>query len=127
MTILQLNNRLPYNLKLKERTKKLRRNMTEPEKKIWFSFLRNISNTKFRVYKQRPIDNFIVDFYIPKLKLVIEIDWNSHFDEQWLVYDEERTKVLEWLWLNVIRFTNEEIMNNFDWVCGKLMKEFLFF
>lgn len=123
MNIIQLNNRLPYNLKLKEKTKELRKNMTEPEKKIWFWFLRNISNSKFRVYRQRPINNFIVDFYIPKLKIVIEVDWETHFDEAWIAYDEERTQILEWLWLKVLRFTNKDIMENFDVVCRELEKE----
>jgi very-short-patch-repair endonuclease len=116
----------------------LRKNMTEPEKKLWYWFLRKINNWEIklplikgdaesrgiRVLRQRPIDNFIVDFYIPKLKLVIEIDWESHFDEQWKDYDVERTQILEWLWLKVIRFTNEEVMNNFDWVCKNLEREF---
>lgn len=161
MTIIQINWRLVYNPELKERTKNLRKNMTEPEKKLWFWFLRWIQNTfllpprlrgtegefsikaelknprgteaefsikaepkTFRIYKQRPIDNFIVDFYIPKIKLVIEIDWESHFDEQWKAYDIERTQILEWLWLKVIRFTNKEIMNNFDLICHSLEEEF---
>lgn len=124
---------LDYNEKLKERTRELRKNMTGPEKKLWYWFLRELQNNlpqwweqrgSFRILRQRPIDNFIVDFYVPKLKLVIEIDWESHFDEQWIAYDVERTQVLEWLWLKVIRFTNEEVMKNFDWVCEKLVKEF---
>ncbi|NUJ98175.1 endonuclease domain-containing protein [Candidatus Gracilibacteria bacterium] len=123
MNIIQLNNRLPYNLKLKEKTKELRKNMTEPEKKIWFGFLRNISNSKFRVYRQRPINNFIVDFYIPKLKIVIEVDGETHFDEAGIAYDEERTQILEGLGLKVLRFTNKDIMENFDVVCRELEKE----
>lgn len=125
MTILQLNNRLPYNSKFKERTRELRKNMTEPEKKLWFWYLKEISNTKCRVYKQRPIDNFIVDFYIPKLKLVIEIDWESHFIENWIEYDIERSEILNWLWLKVIRYTNDEIMWNLDWVILNLEKYFI--
>jgi very-short-patch-repair endonuclease len=62
---------LPYNPKLVERAKNLRKNMTPAEKKLWYSYLRNF---KFRVLRQKPIDNFIVDFYCAKLKLVIEID-----------------------------------------------------
>lgn len=115
---------LNYNKKFKERTKELRKNLTEPEKKLWLGFLKGISNTKFRVLKQRPIDNFIVDFYIPKIKVVIEIDWESHYIENWLEYDNERTIILEWLWLKVFRFTNEEVMKNFEWVCEVLKKEF---
>lgn len=131
MSIIKLETRLPYNPKLKERTKELRKNMTEPEKKIWYWFLRGLQSNppqwegqrgSLRILKQRPIDNFIVDFYIPKIKLVIEIDWESHFDENWIAYDIERTQVLEWLWLKVIRFTNEEVMKNYDWVCETLEK-----
>jgi very-short-patch-repair endonuclease len=123
MNVIQINWRLEYNPKLKERTRELRKNMTEPEKKLWYWFLREISNNRFRIYKQRPINNFIVDFYIPKLKFVIEIDWESHFDEQRIVYDIERTAILEWLWLKVIRFTNEEVMKNFEWVCEELERK----
>jgi len=50
---------------------------------------------KYRIYRQRQISNFIVDFYIPKLKLVIEVDGESHFDENAIAYDEERTGILE--------------------------------
>lgn len=115
---------IDYNKKLKDRAKELRRNMTEPEKKIWFWFLKEVSNTKFRINKQRPIDNFIVDFYVPKLKIVIEIDWESHFDEQGIAYDEERSDILKWLWFKILRFTNEEVMKNFEGVCTKLEQIF---
>lgn len=127
MTLIELKTRLPYNPKLKERTRELRRNTTGPEKRLWYWFFKEFQQTyNIRVLKQRPIWNFIVDFYIAKLKLVIEIDWESHFDEQWIEYDKERTSVLEWLWLKVIRFTNNEVMNNFDWVCKHILKEVFF-
>ena len=125
---------LDYNKKLKERAKYLKENMTKPEKKLRFDFFKplmkenslnnEIGGKKLKIYSQRMINNFIVDFYIPKVKLIIEIDWESHFDEQGLVYDEERTSILEWLWLKVIRFTNNEVMNNFDWVCIRI-EEFI--
>lgn len=116
---------LDYNKNLKIRAKELKENMTKPEKRLRFDFLKQLLETQgIKVYKQRLIDNFIVDFYIPKLKLVIEIDWESHFDEQWIAYDIERTAILEWLWLKVIRFTNEEVMKNFEWVCEMLEREF---
>jgi len=65
---------------------------------------------------------FIADFYCSELKLVIEIDWNSHFDENWIEYDKERTEILNWLWLKVVRYTNDEIMKNIDWVIEDLKK-----
>ena len=73
---------LDYNKNLKDRAKELKSNMTKPERKLWFDFFKKIEKDTlikegredFRIYKQRQIDNFIVDFYIPQLKLVIEID-----------------------------------------------------
>jgi len=94
--------------------------MTKAEKKIWFDFLINF---EFRFLKQRPIDNFIVDFYCSELKLVIEIDWDSHYKEWAEEYDDERTIFLEWYGLKVIRFTNNEVYNNFESVCDKIISE----
>jgi len=95
----------------------MRKNMTKTEQILWFNYLKN---QNFRVLRQRPIDNFIVDFYIPSKKLIIEIDWENHYTYEWLAYDEERSSILTWLWLNVIRFTNNEILNDFNNVCYKL-------
>ncbi|HBE56853.1 MAG TPA: endonuclease, partial [Cyanobacteria bacterium UBA11366] len=67
---------LPYNPALVARAKELRKNMTPAEKKLWYGYLRTF---QFRVLRQRPIDHFIVDFYCPSLKLVIEVDGESHF------------------------------------------------
>ena len=62
--------------------------MTLAEKKIWYDYLRNFP---YRVYRQRPIDQFIVDFYCPKLKLVIEIDGDIHNSELAQDYNREIT------------------------------------
>ena len=62
---------LPYNRNLVTRAKELRKNITLAEKKLWYGYLRKFP---LRVLRQKPIDNFIVDFYCAKLKLVIEID-----------------------------------------------------
>ena len=86
---------LDYNKKLKQRAAEMRKNMTPSEKIIRFQFLKNFSKTHCKVYRQRIINNFIVDFYIPDFKLVIEIDGESHFTENALDYDEDRTKILE--------------------------------
>jgi len=113
-TLLQLSNRLPYNPNLKEKTRELRKNMTEPEKKLWYGFLRGLQDRlplnppqlrgkadegsrgrkRLRAYRQRPIAHFIVDFYIPALKLVIEVDGESHFTDEGIAYDKERTEIL---------------------------------
>jgi very-short-patch-repair endonuclease len=108
---------LPYNPVLVSRAKELRKNMTFAEQKLWYGYLRTL---KFRVLRQRPIDLFIVDFYCPSLKLVIEIDGESHFTDEAQEYDRERTQRLEGYGLKVIRFTNQQVVNNFHEVCEEL-------
>jgi very-short-patch-repair endonuclease len=114
----KLNNsdfHLPYNPALVFQAKELRKNMTLAEKKLWYEYLRTF---KFRVLRQRTIDNFIVDFYCPTLNLIIEVDGDSHFTEQGKQYDLERTQILEGYGLKVIRFTNDKVFNQFAGVCS---------
>ena len=108
---------LPYNPELIERAKELRKNMTEAEKKLWKEYLRNF---KYRVLKQHPIDHYIVDFYCSKLKLVIEVDGGIHDKIDQKEYDKQRTLFLNTYGLTVIRFRNEEVMNDFEKVCKKI-------
>ncbi len=103
-----------YNKILKERSRDLRKNMTEQERKLWYLFLRNHTLT---FYRQRVIDNYIVDFYCPKGKLVIELDGSQHYSEDGLGNDEIRTSKLEQYGLKVMRFTNEDINIRFKAVC----------
>ena len=91
------NFHLPYNPDLVAKARELRKNMTPAEKKLWHGYLRSF---KFRVLRQRPIAFFIVDFYCAALKLVIEVDGDSHFTEAGRAYDAERTSILSRkLWL----------------------------
>lgn len=108
---------LPYNPALVPRAKELRKNMTPAERKLWYLYLRQF---RFKVLRQRPIDHFIVDFYCPSLKLVIEIDGDSHFTDEGQAYDLERTAKLEGYGLSLIRFTNTQVLQNFDRVCEQL-------
>lgn len=108
---------LPYNPILIERAKILRRNMTNPEKKLWFGCLRH---SRFRFLRQRPIDHFIVDFYCPELKLLIEIDGESHLTEDGKGYDAERSSILEGYGLKVMRFLNTDVMENITSVCSEI-------
>lgn len=108
---------LPYKPVLGERASKLRRNMTQPEQKLWRGFLQD-HQPRFR--RQRMIKTFIVDFYCPAAKLVIEVDGESHFTEEGIAKDTERTAVLEGLGLYVLRFTNTEVMTSFEGVCQRI-------
>lgn len=108
---------LPYNPELVERAKELRKNMTPAERKLWNEYLKTF---QFRVLRQRPIHHFIVDFYCAQLKLVIEIDGDSHSTQESQSYDRERTEILNCYGLRVVRFTNQQVLNEFEGVCQKI-------
>lgn len=105
----------PFNKNLKSYASSLRKNMTEPEKKLWFQYLRH-APAKF--LRQKPIQNYIVDFYCSSKKLVIEIDGDSHFmDEK----DRIRDQILsEKFSIKVLRFLNADVMRNFEGVCEEI-------
>jgi very-short-patch-repair endonuclease len=81
---------IPYNPKLKARARELRKNMTPGEQRLW-QFLRGKQVLGFDFDRQRPIDQFIVDFYCKKLRLAIEIDGASHDSENAQIADAERS------------------------------------
>ena len=110
---------LPANAQLTERARFLRHNMTAPERKLWFEFLKN---RPYRFLRQKVIAHYIVDFYSAPLMLVIEIDGESHFQNEAISYDMHRTQTLEKFGLQVIRFNNWEVMHNFSGVCDTLEK-----
>lgn len=114
------NFHLPYNPDLIAKARELRKNMTPAEKKLWYDYLRTF---RFRVLRQRAIAFFIVDFYCAALKLAIEVDGDVHFTEAGKAYDAERTRILEGYGLKVIRFTNDEVLHNFDAVCDLIERE----
>ncbi len=95
----------------------MRREMTRAEVKLWFGFLKDFEP---RVRRQRPFGGYIVDFYCAACKTVIEVDGASHFTEDGLVYDAERTAFLEGLGLRVVRFLNAQVLENFEGVCERL-------
>ena len=105
---------IPYNKNLVYNSRNLRNNTTKQEKKLWYDYL---SKFPIRFLRQKPIDNYIVDFYCPLKRLVIEIDGNQHFTEDGIQYDKIRTDVLEVHGITVIRITNWEIKTNFEGVC----------
>ena len=81
---------------------------------MWYMFLQNYP---VKIYKQRIIDSFIVDFYCAKARLVIELDGSQHFTNQGLAYDQERSAMIAKYNLQVMRFTNLEIDQHFHEAC----------
>ena len=98
---------------LTELVKQLRHNQTLPEQIIW-CVLRNrsFSNTKFR--RQVQIGNYIVDFVSFEKMLVIELDGSEHLTAEKVEYDRKRTEELNVRGFRVIRYYNNDIMNNLD-------------
>lgn len=113
---------LPYNPDLAARAKELRRNPTPAEQTLWAQYLKTLP---LRILRQRPIHHFIVDFYCAAAKLVIEVDGEPHFTAEGQAYDHERTQVLQGYGLKVIRFTNEQVLSNFEAVCQRIGEEIL--
>ena len=102
------------NNNLLEYARTLRHEMTRHERKLWYDFLRYYP---VKIYKQRIIESYIVDFYCASAKLVIELDGSQHFTEEGQVYDNERTFNLSKYGLTVIRFSNYEVDTEFDAIC----------
>lgn len=107
---------LPYHKDAKEKAKILRNNQTESEKTLRKDFLKGLD---INIYRQKPIDHFVADFYIPSCKLIIELDWWIH-DNQ-IEYDERRDKRLSMYWIAVARIKNSALENHFQEVTEELI------
>ena len=101
------------------KAKFLRDNMTDAEKFLWEK-LKNNQLKGFKFRRQHPIHIYIVDFYCHKLKLVIEIDGGYHDSKDQKILDAERSEILKFQKLKVIRFTNDEVLGNIDFVIRKI-------
>ena len=101
--------------------RELRKNMTPQERKLW-NKIRNkqFYNLSFR--RQYPIGEYIVDFICREIKLIIEIDGGQHNFQNNIEYDERRTKFLNSLGYNVVRFWNNDIDKNIEGVIQYLEK-----
>jgi len=111
---------LPYNKTLTTLARENRKNPTKAESKIWNEVLRNRKFAQYKFVRQKPIDGYIVDFYCSELRLVIEIDGDSH--AEMIEYDQERTRILSEYGLSVIRYANEDVLKNIEGVYDDLMQ-----
>ena len=94
--------------------------MTKEEKALWYRFLKNLP---ILFYRQKPIGEYILDFYCASKKLAIELDGSQHFEDEGLESDELRTAFLQSLGIKVLRFSNLEIKQNFAGVCQMILNE----
>ena len=106
---------IPYNPRLKDRARQLRKNMTRAEVILW-QHLKGKQLNGYDFDRQRPIDEFIVDFFCKELMLVIEIDGVTHDDEQGQIRDQSRQQRLESLSVQFLRFQDEDVKRNLEGV-----------
>lgn len=106
---------IPYNPKLKEIARQLRKNMTLSEVLLW-NQLKNFQMLNYDFDRQRPIDNYIVDFYCKDLKLVIEIDGESDNHPEVYENDKIRQGRLEKLGLHFLRFDDLDVKKNMFYI-----------
>jgi very-short-patch-repair endonuclease len=88
----------------------LRSNPTQPEQTLWALLRGKQLGVKFR--RQHGIGHYIVDFYSPESKLIIEVDGDSHYTAEGKSHDQMRDAYMVSLGLKVLRFTNAEVMQN---------------
>ena len=106
---------------LKSRRQELRNNATPAEKLLWNVLQHsNLGGYKFR--RQHSVGPYILDFYCPAAKLAVELDGDSHFTDEAMEYDRQRTDYLNGLNIRVIRFLNTEVYNNLQEVCEKILE-----
>ena len=113
---------LPYHRKLKQPARRLRSNMTGAEKKLWSKLrLNHLAGCQFN--RQKPLGQYIVDFYCPKARLVIEVDGGQHYTEEGKEYDRERSLYLASLGVTVLRFSNAEVTDNLEGCLERILLE----
>ena len=104
---------LKYNPHLKERARYLRTQMTDSEQELWSKLrLKQVVGVQF--YRQKPIGDYILDFYAPKARLVVEVDGSQHLTPSQVQRDAQRDAYLAVLGLRVLRFSNSQVLKELD-------------
>lgn len=109
-----------YNPALTEKARENRKNPTPAEKRLWFEALQDKRLGGLKFTRQKPLDEYIVDFYCAELMLAIEIDGDSHAEQA--EYDEQRTMRLNQLGIAVIRYGNRDVIENLAGVYDDLTR-----
>ena len=101
--------------------RELRKNMTKEEKHLWYDFLKPYHQQYGIIFlRQKTFGPYIVDFYCPRAKLVIELDGSQHYEENAQSYDKIRTDFINSLGIKVLRYSNRDIHTRFKEVCGDI-------
>ncbi len=113
---------LPYNKNLKQYSRQLRENMTDAERKLWAK-IRRKQVEGYQFYRQKPVGDYVVDFFCPRAKLVIEVDGRQHLSDEMAEYDRIRDEYMSSLGLRVLRFTNTDVLTHIDGVIKSIEGE----
>ena len=113
---------LPYNRNLKQLSRQLRESLTEAERHLWAK-IRMKQLKGYQFYRQKPIGDYVVDFFCPKAKLAIEVDGSHHLVGEKIEYDRIRDEYLSSLGLRVLRFTNTEVLTHIEGVVESIAEE----
>jgi len=108
-----------YNTKLKKYSQELRKNMTDAERLLW-SRLKRKQLRNFQFYRQRIIGDFIVDFYCPKSKLIIEVDGGQHYQDEGDMRDKVRDDYMKKLGMKILRVSDREVLKNLNGVVERI-------
>lgn len=111
---MSLHTHYQYQKHLKDYAQENRKNPTPAEKLLWYEFLRH---HPYQFRRQKSFGCYIVDFFCSTAKLVIELDGSQHFAAEGKCWDENRTAYLNSIGLHVLRFTNRQVLDEFDAVC----------
>ncbi len=106
---------IEYNRKLKERARRLRTQMTDSERALW-ERLRRKQVHSVQFYRQKPIGNYIVDFYAPRAKIVVEVDGSQHMESKQAARDLQRDAFLASQGLRVLRFDDLGVLKEIEGV-----------
>ncbi len=112
---------LSYNKSLKQLSRNLRKNLTDAERLIW-SKIRGKQLKGFQFYRQKIIGNYIVDFYCPKSKVVIEVDGSQHYSAEGKKKDCIRDDYMKGVGITVLRFSDREVLENLETVLEEIWR-----
>tara|TARA_R110002012_G_scaffold42418_8_gene115496 strand:- start:44437 stop:44835 length:399 start_codon:yes stop_codon:yes gene_type:complete len=115
---------IKYNLKLKELARELRRNATKSEVRLWQKLKRDQMHG-FDFHRQKPIDEYIVDFFCNRLRLAIEVDGYSHEILEVWERDVKKNNRLNELGIQVLRFSDAQVLKDMDNVL-RVIEEYIF-
>jgi very-short-patch-repair endonuclease len=113
---------LSYNKSLRHFSSNLRKNMTDAERLLW-SRVRRKQLKGLQFYRQKIIGNYIVDFYCPESKLVIEVDGGQHYGVGGKEKDHLRDDYMKKIGINVLRFSDRDVLKRINAVIEKIWRQ----